>query len=61
MTELFGLLDDDCSVARAESGIDDQRGAVAYHNADVGKSDDRVDVLRYAGHGIFGQHHGLLG
>ena len=58
--ELFGLLDDDGSVARAESGIDNERGAVAHHNADVGKPDDRVDVFGHAGHRVLGQHHGLL-
>ncbi len=59
--ELFGLLDDDRSVARAESGIDDQRGAVPHYNADVGKPDDRVDVFGHAGHRVLRQHHGLLG
>ncbi len=60
LAELFRLFQHDGAVARAESGVHHQGRAVANHNPDVGKADNRVNMLRDAGHRVFGQQHGFL-
>ena len=40
-----GYAGDGCAVFRAQAGIDDQSGAAADHDRDVGEAHDRPDVV----------------